>query len=395
MNIVKKIGFVIAVATAMVSCTKRDYSDGTALKPTNISASGNFACGTLVPQFQGTPTTSIDFSLGLPLEFAATFNETVTWKIVLRGQSSTAIKTITGTSSVLNASNAKWTGNHDELYFFEDGEKVSADLIISGREGVCTTDTILLVKGINYRVPTAAFQLINADAIAFNSDFEETTSPLNINNFPTQFNIGGQTFAVPQDDILRAPEGKNFLRIIGASLETNGFFVGGLQHRKDGAAAAYFLPKTWTDPEKIYLNVYVRGIDNLPSLNGKQAKPYATLNFECHEDDRGDNSTPENCDYYFKKPTGTGTDHFCPSSEDSWVFKIPVQHVGWKLFSCKYSDLLPSEDFANGGFGNRILEPQKVCRVQLGMVSSPPFNLVSIDLDFACFTYGAPFDPTK
>lgn len=395
MNIVKNIGLLIMLTAIVVSCKKRDYNESGVLKPTNISASGSFNCGTLEAQFGGAPTTSIDFSLGLPLEFAATFNETVTWKIVLRGQSSTAIKTITGTSSILNASNAKWTGNHDELYFFEDGEKISADLIISGKAGICSTDTITLTKGINYRVATPTFQLINTDATTYNSDFEEGTSYTSINNFHTQFNIGGSTFAVAQDENLRAPEGKNFLRIIGTSAEPNGFFVGGLQHRKLPDASTYFLPTTWTDPEKIYLNVYVRGIDNLPSLNGQQAKPFATLNFECHEDDRGDNSTTSNCDYYFKKPAGTGTDHFCPSSEDSWVFKIPVRHTGWQLFSCKYSDLLPSEDFANGGFGNRKLEPQKVCRVQLGMVSSPPFNLVSIDLDFACFTYGAPFDPTK
>ncbi len=391
MNRFKKLGLVAISTLVLVSCKKSGLNEGGT--PKNIAASGNFSCGTLDAQFGGASTPTIDLSLGLPLEFAATFNETVSWKIVLRGQSSTAVKTISGTSSVLNASNATWIGNHDELYFFESGEKVSADLIISGKAGICSSDTVTIVNARNFKTVTPTFMLINGAASTFNSDFEGSGST--INNFHTQFNIGGSTLRMVQDDVIRAPEGQYYLRIIGKSAEQNGFFVGGLQHRKNPAASTYFLPVTWTDPEKIYLNVYVRGIDNLPSLNGQQAKAYATLNFECHEDDRGDNSTAANCDYYAKKPTGTGTDHFCPSSEDSWVFKIPVQHTGWKLFSCKYSDLLPSEDFANGGFGNRKLEPQKVCRVQLGMVSSPPFNLVSIDADFACFTYGAPFDPKK
>ena len=388
MNRLIKLGLIATIALVTVSCKKKDLNEGGT--PKNIAASGNFTCGTLDAQLGGGPTTSIDLSLGLPLEFAATFNETVSWKIVLRGQRSAAIKTISGTSSVLNASNATWIGNHDELYFFESGEKVSADLIISGKAGICSSDTVTIINARNFRVVTPTFQLINAAATTFNSDFEGTSAGT-INNFPTQFNIGGSTFRTLQDDSIRAPEGQYYLRIIGKSAEQNGFFVGGLQHRKNAGASTYFLPVTWTDPDKIYLNVYVRGIDHLPA----GTKPFATLNFECHEDDRGDNSTMSNCDYYAQKPTGTGTDHFCPSSEDSWVFKIPVQHTGWKLFSCKYSDLLPSEDFANGGFGNRKLEPQKVCRVQLGMVSSPPFNTVSIDADFACFTYGAPFDPKK
>lgn len=384
MNIVKNIGLFIAFTVIIVSCQKRDYNDSGVMKPTNISASGNFNCGTLATQFGGAPTKSIDFSSGVPLEFAATFNETVTWKIVLRGQSSTAIKTITGTSSVLNASNATWSGNHDELYFFEKGEKVSADLIISGKDGICTTDTVTILQTKDSKTSTATFMLVNP-----NSDFEAAGA------YPAQFSIFRSPYAplfISQDDTIQAPEGVKYLRLYGKSSEANGFFVGGVQCRKDAKAEGYFFPKQWTDPEKIYLNVYVRGIDNLPA----GCKPYATLNFECHEDDRGDMSDEDNCDYYAsKKPTGTLADHFCPSSEDSWVFKLPVQHIGWKLFSCKYSDLLPSEDFANGGFGNRKLEPQKVCRVQFGMVSSPPFNLVSIDLDYACFTYGAPYDPKK
>ncbi|MGN6645133.1 MAG: hypothetical protein ACTHJT_01280 [Cytophaga sp.] len=394
MNRLIKLGIIATVALITVSCKKKDLNEGG--MPKNIAASSNFTCGTLDAQFGGSPTTSIDLSLGLPLEFAATFNETVSWKIVLRGQTSTAVKTISGTSSVLNASNATWIGNHDELYFFESGEKVSADLIVSGKAGICSSDTVTIVNARNFRVVTPTFMLINGAATSNNSDFEPTNNSSYASTFPTLFNIGGETKAILQADTLRAPEGQYLLRIIGKSTEQNGFFVGGLQSRRNSAASTYFFPTSWTDPDKIYLNVYVRGINGMPfDKDGNQAKPFATLNFECHEDDRGDNSTATNCDYYAKKPTGTGTDHFCPSSEDSWVFKIPVQHTGWKLFSCKYSDLLPSEDFANGGFGNRKLEPQKVCRVQLGMVSSPPFNTVSIDLDFACFTYGAPFDPKK
>lgn len=383
MNIFKIVSLAL-ITVSFASC-KRDYDNSPAKAPTNISASSGFNCGTL-----GTNLPNADFSLSLPFYFTATFNETVTWKIELKGHTSKATKTLSGTSSYLDATNASWTGNHDGLYFFEQGEVVNAKLIISGREEPCTTISINLVGARDVKSSTPTFMLASTQP-GSTSDFEASST------YPYMFNIGATTTHKVQDDMVRAPEGTKFMRIEGVSAETNGFFVGGLQCRKNPTAAfnpsdsTNFFPKSWTDPDKIYLNVYVRGIDNLPAGNF----PYAVLNFECHEDDKRNPSNIGNCSYYANKPVGTNTDYFCPSSEDSWVFKIPIRHTGWQLFSCKYSDLLPSEDFANGGFGNRRLEPQKVCRVQFGLVSSPPFNRVSADIDYACFTYGAPFDPKK
>jgi len=108
------------------------------------------------------------------------------------------------------------------------------------------------------------------------------------------------------------------------------------------------------------------------------------LNFEFHEDDDGVSSS---C------IAPTGTSPHCPEFEDGWVYKIPINHTGWKLFSAKYSTLNPSEDAANGGSGNRVLQPNQIYRVQMGLVSNPPFNIVEAEFDFACFTLGAPFDP--
>lgn len=382
MNIFKHSLFAIVFLISIASC-KRDYTDSKVIGPANIAASDNFNCGTLATSFGA----SVDFTLPIPKSFVATFNETVTWKIVLTGLRSTATKTISGTSSAINSSNSLWKGNHDGIYYFETGEQVRADLIISGKSEVCSSVTFTITKAINYRAVTPTFQLVNGNRSTYNTDFEPVNSAAGIiNSFPYQFNIGARTLAIKQTEAIRAPEGEYFGRIIGTSAQPNGFFVGGLQHRKSANATGTFLPVGWTDPHQLYLNIWVRGTDNLP----EGSRPYATLNYECHEDDRGDVSAfGVNCN------TAGADDHFCPGSEDSWVFKIPINHIGWKLFSCKYSDLIPSEDFANGGFGNRKLEPQKVVRVQLGLVSSPPFNMVSADFDFACFTYGAPLDPTK
>ncbi len=379
MNIFKHSLFAAVLCISITSC-KRDYTDTKVVGPTSIAASDNFTCGALTTSFGP----SVDFTLPIPKFFVATFPETVSWKIELEGVTSKATKTIAGTSSALNVSNAFWTGNHDGLYFFETGETVVANLRINGKEGVCTSTSFVIGTGKDYTLETPTFMLVNSG-----SDFE--TDP----GFPYQFSIfpnGGIYGPVymQQNDSIRAPEGKQYMRLEGVSTKPNGFFVGGLQSRIDGSASTTFLPASWTDPTKIYLNIYVRGVDNLPKGN----IPTANLNFECHEDDRGDMSSKENCSYYANLPT-QGMDHFCPTSEDTWVFKIPIRHTGWKLFSCKYSDLTQSEDFISGGFGNKKMEPQKICRVQFGLVSSPPFNKVSADIDFACFTYGAPLDPHK
>lgn len=371
MNIFK-IATLSLLIVSFASC-KRDYADSSGKPATNISASSSFTSSTFASLI-----TNANFALQIYPVFSATFSETVTWKIELTGQTSGATKTLSGTSSVIDATNATWIGNHDGLYFFESGETVTANLIISGKAGVFATTTVIIDAVRDEKTTTTTFMLLNKF-----SDYES-----GLGTFPYQFNIGNTTVNVAQSDEIPAPQGKFYMHFEGVSAEANGFFVGGLQSRRNADSppgTIYMLPPTWTDPSKIYVNIYVRGIDNLPAGNF----PYATINFEIQEDDNKNISSPTNC-----ASLGV-TDRFCPASEDSWVFKIPVRHIGWQLFSCKYSDMLPSEDFANGGFGNRKLEPQKVCRMQLGMVSSPPFNRVSVDIDYACLTYGAPYDPTK
>jgi len=379
MNIVK----IITLAFLMIcfaSC-KTNHADSPNKAPVNIAASPNFVCGTLT-----TSAPFIDYSYpGVSISFAVTFNETVTWKIELIGQTSTAKKIISGTSSSINAMNSAWYGNHDGLFYFESGENVTANLIVSGREQVCASTTFGILGVRDAVTDTPTFMLVDKYA-----DMESVTA-----GYPDQFSIFPPTSPfLPnyklQDSIIQAPQGKRYLRLEGSSTAANGIFVGGIQCRKNAAANSYFLPPTWTDPTKIYLNVFVRGMDKLPADDF----PFATLSFECHEDDNMNMSTAANCETY-NNSLGANPDNFCPSGEDAWVYQVPVQHIGWKLFSCRYSDLLPSADIANGGSGNRKLEPQKLARVQLGLLSNPQFHRVSVDVDYVCFTYGAPLDPTK
>ncbi|MFN8416004.1 MAG: hypothetical protein U0U66_06700 [Cytophagaceae bacterium] len=348
------------------SC-KRDYKDTGYVGTAYISASENFAIAT---PFAVSEQTSVNFPLGINQEFTASFNESVSWEIRIVGKSSGATYTIKGVSSEVNASNATWTGRHDGINFFESGEEVEATLVVIGYKPT-TTFAFTIDAGGQRNYTTGIPNLVYVPY----SNFESAT----LFSFPYQFSIspaGVYTGPTLQDDVINAPEGTRYCRVNGKSTAANGYFVGGVQHRS--VDNPYFI--TWDNPSEIFVNLYVRGVDNLLP----NSKAFGVLNFEFHEDDDGISS---DC-----IPPTNNSPH-CPEFEDGWVYKIPINHTGWKLFSTKYSNLTPSEDAANGGSGNRVLQPNQIYRVQMGLVSNPPFNYVEAEFDFACFTLGAPFDP--
>ena len=238
MNIVK-ITTLALLIISFASC-KRDYAESPNKAPTNIAATKGFVCDTFYT------TGNANFEIGT-YPFFATFNETVSWKIELIGQTSTATKTIFSTSSSINSLNSGWNGNHDGLYYFEVGEMVTANLIISGKPGITSSISFSIdaVKDAITASPT--FMLVTPA-----SDFEIAGT------YPTQFSIfpvGGlydPAYKI-QDDQIRAPQGVQYLRLEGVSTEQNGFFVGGIQCRKNTTAAfnpadsTNFFPKSWTD----------------------------------------------------------------------------------------------------------------------------------------------------
>ncbi len=82
--------------------------------------------------------------------------------------------------------------------------------------------------------------------------------------------------------------------------------------------------------------------------------------------------------------------------DDAFVAKITLNHKGWKLFSFKYSSLLPSINAAFGGSGNKIMEPNRVTILNLVLTKkSDPDSPVELYFDHPIFTVGGPFDPSK
>jgi hypothetical protein len=354
-----------SISMLFFSCKKRAYDEAGYVGAAYISASSNFA---ITSAFNSSSPQPLDLSADVAT-FEADFNENVTWTITIKGDSSNASYTFSGTSQNLVAT---WDGAFNGVYFFESGDSITATLTILGSK---------LSQSIRCGVGSVRDYTVSASPDFIFVPFTNFETGA-LGSFPRQFTISSLPRSVSevlrQTEEVAAPEGKYFCRIRGFSSELNGYFVGGIQHR---TTSGYFLDDTWSDPNDFYVNLYVRGNENLLP----NSKPYAVLNFEFHEDDDQTNTCSSEAN---------PTPH-CPTTEDSWVMTVPINHKGWKLFSAKYSDLQASSDAANGGSGNKILQPTQIYRVQMGLVSNPPFNTVEVDFDFACFTKHQPYNPAK
>jgi hypothetical protein len=347
-----------------------------------------------------TVSDNIDFYGGTtPCLISAEFNHRVSYTITITGRTSGAKKTFIGVNDKIDASaiGGIWDGGHDGLYFFRAGELV--DIVISFLATEYTVKkTVTITYAKNYLTGKNIIPVGGADYNGYES----------VGAYPVQFTIGSgnsnctQTFVAPiidqrsadiiipgkPDSTIMAIEGNYFFQTIGKSYDGNGYFVGGLQHR-NSAGEGYLLDSTWTDPSQIYFNIFVFGMGD----------GHTSINLEFHESDKSTESLKPRLECGLSGGNCANPqiekDMHNPCTDDGWVYQYPVTHKGWKLISVKYSDCTPSASPTNGGSGDKIKEPGRVTRLQIGVVSSPPFNVAHATWDFPVITYGAPFDPNK
>lgn len=290
---------------------------------------------------------SINFAAPATLGFNADLSHPVSWTIKLKGLTSGAVKEISGTSSSIDLSNPAWLwdGAHSGLYFFMKNEQVEASLTFLG-SNVIVKDTITITG-------TKIFK----DVLV--ADFDSPTALIEYKDEPeTTFGIIDTTGG------FKIVQGIKAYRLAGTDGPPSAYFVAGMRRDFTSATAAAFP----SDPDSLYFNIYVYGVGNVASK----------LNFGAQEDD------------------GDGTDGVHePASDDEFQVQISIDHVGWKLFSFKYSDMTPGANPAYGGSGNKIYQPKEITAVSFGLISSPPSSTVEAIFDFPILTFGAPFDPSK
>jgi hypothetical protein len=290
--------------------------------------------------------------------FYASFSHKVSWTITLTGANSGAVKKISGTSQVIDGSNSSWLwdGSHDGLYFFRAGEKVGAKLSFLG-SNITLTDSVLVNT-------TKIFK----DIVVI--DFETTPGWIaygdagdNPNGFQVITEGAPLNSYIPNRYFTKSLQGTRGYYWYGADLNGS-YFCGGGKRALTPAERAK-LPSTG---DSLYLNVYIYGLGNGASK----------LNFGASEDD---NDGPA----FFHEP----------ASDDEFQVQITLDHVGWKLFSFKYTDLIPGANPNYGGNGNKIHEPKRIVEITFGLISAPKGSYVEAIVDFPVLTFGAPFNPAK
>jgi hypothetical protein len=289
----------------------------------------NFNCKVYSGPFTITQTFAIhsdpvDLSFS-PTYFTAQFSNIKSWVVTITGNTSGAVKEITGSSKSLTLNNTIWDGSSDTCFFF-GAETCQA--ILSFPDTVLT-ETI----SFSISVPkTHPGYLIN--------DFEEPAlgTYLGSNN-GTFFDTPDQaTSTIDLFTFSPAPQGSKVLRFDCNDVNAN-YYSGGIYH--NSVATTYGIPSMSSD--SLYLNLFIYGY----------AGGNASISLQVSESD-GDSWTPA---------------------------QINVNWTGWKLISLKFSTMSNYN-----GTGNLTRETNKINSVNMSMNSVPAGLNCKALVDYLIFT---------
>ena len=325
----KKYFMFISLLLSLFSCRKDEINqiDG----PNLFDIYGDFSIvsGLTVSQ------PNVDFSAGENVFFSCELTKIVDWEIKITGQTSGAKKIISGTSKILNQENSTWLGSTTNLPMFK-AELCDVMLTFSGE-----SDTL-------YTTITVDQQKTNSGFVV--ADFETGWN----SGWSTFIQSGGNMdFSIKADS--NSPEKDNYYNVQGT---VNWDWLIGLVDFNASAYGASVLPLT-DNGDNLYFNALVYGEAGLPNTLGL---------FRFDEDDNNDGS-------------------FNELTEDQFTYEFPVDWVGWKLISIKYTDLV-----GNGNGGN-VYNPNKINKVSFLHLANPSSGFAKSGLDYLIFTENEPLIP--
>jgi len=292
---------------------------------------------------------NVDFQNGENTVFSAVLSKQVDWELRVTGLESGAVKSITGFSSVLDASNANWNGSTTELPLFKD-EQCAVELSFPMDTLNSDADSLLLVDTLQ----VLSARPVEGTVIA---DFESGFNP----GWNTFIQSGGNMSYVITD-ALTAAQGDRYYDMGGT---VNWDWLTGLI---DFPASAYDGDSfgLGIDPNDIYFNVMLNIPDTLDNT---------LVEFQFRED--------ENQDGNFS------------SGEDLYAFQLDRDiGPGWQLISMKYEDIITLENGQPADpAGNGIHEPDKLWQISVLVLAAPNSGYSQALMDFMVFTEGGPLRP--
>lgn len=301
-----------------------------------VKASDNFKVTSGLTIVEDSP----NFTIGQYTTLSLQYNERVTTTVKYTGCESGATRAYTFVDDHIDSSNVNWTGGHDGVFFFREGEKVKVSVSFLG-----SSKTFLDTLEVGRANPfTNEFTKPLADG-----DFED---PIGWPNW--------SSYAGTLSDIIQptpSVQGTGAWKFEFNATTTG--YQGGMDNESGGF---YNLS---SDPDSVWFNIYLFG----------EGDPSARIVIEFKEAD-APNTSNQN-----------GRDDGVQIIQD-------LGHEGWQLFSFKYSSIPFSTVAAFGGGGNKKYEPNRIVRTAFSCDVTETGNKRVI-YDFPVFTLGGPFDPSK
>ncbi len=333
----KRIALITAISTLLLAgCTREtDLFDG----PDLNDLYGEFN----LLQALAVNDSEIDFAAGEKAVFTAEFSRNINWTLTITGQESGAVKTITGFSRTLDASNATWDGTTTQLPMFRP-EACDVSLTFETEEEVYETSV-----SVETARPVEGLLL---------EDFEAGWNP----GWGSFVQSGADmSFVIRTDE--NAAQGGSYYDMGG---EVGWDWLIGLI---DIPGSAYGAPTfdLATNPDNIYFNVL---LSKQPDLSN------ALVLFQFREDDNGD---------------GVYTD----GEEDMFSLEVALNDQdGWQLISARYADLVTLVNGAPADpIGNGLNEPDKLIQVSILMLANPVSGYAQALMDLIIFTENGPLKP--
>ena len=285
---------------------------------------------------------SVDFLAGQTVYFTAAFSKTVAWKLRIIGDESGAEKIVTGLNKMLDADVFTWDGSTTNLPIFKD-ENCHIELTFEGETDTLTTMVKVITPKTN-----------NGFLIA---DFDGGFNP----GWSFFFQSGlDMNFSILNDGT--APQGEKHYNMEGT---VDWDYLIGLINFKATAYGETSFPLN-SNPDNVYFNTMIYGDPIFVN---------SIILFQFEEDENGD-----------------GT--FNGASEDMYSLEIPVNWIGWKLISIKYSDI-PS--LASGvpvaANGNSVHNSDRISTLNMLHLANPATGHARSQLDYLIFTENGPLIP--
>ncbi len=332
----KSIILILTLLPVFIACRKKevDKIDGPSLN--NVYGAFN------VVSPLDKSLDSVDFSIGQTLSFSAEISKIVDWKIKITGQNSGAVKIIEGTSSKLDATNTTWIGNTTEFPVFRT-EICDIQLTFNGEADTLVSQVKIIQPKLNPGFVVADFETgLNPGWASFIQSGADMDFQIKTDNF--------------------APQGNSYYNMAG-TVDWD-WLIGYLYLGASAYGAPHF-PLS-DNPDNTYFNIMIYGEPGMINT---------LLLFQFQEDDDNNGS-------------------FNATSEDMYSLEIPVNWVGWKLISVKYSDipsLFNGQPSAPNGNGQH--NSDKIQQVNILDLANPISGNAKTKIDYIIFTENAPVNP--